>query len=128
MIVDALKAAEQTMKIAKQILDPAKYVYLTDNIMERIEMSEETGLEESQRIFDRIRKRDLYRCVDWGTFPYDSLARLKEAVTPDRIVRTAKELFRSGSDNRPGRSRSRGPSQDIVASLSAEDEIGRAHV
>ncbi|KAL5488449.1 hypothetical protein ACEPAI_6567 [Sanghuangporus weigelae] len=123
MIVDALKAAEPTIKIAKQILDPAKYVYLTDNIMERIEMSEEPSLVESRRILDRIHRRDLYRCVDWGTFRYDLLSRLKKLITSERIVRAAKELFHSDLDGKPGRSRSRGPSQDIVASLSVEDVI-----
>ncbi|KAL5530824.1 hypothetical protein ACEPAF_7082 [Sanghuangporus sanghuang] len=123
MIVDVLKAAEPTIKIAKQILDPAKYVYLTDNIMERVEMSEEPSLAESRRILERIRRRDLYRCVDWGTFRYDLLSRLKKLISPEQIVHAAKELFRFDLDGKPGRSRSRGPNQDIVASLSVEDVI-----
>lgn len=96
MIIDALKAAEPVMGIAKQILDPAKYVYLTDNIMERIEMMDDPALAESQRIFDRLRNRDLYKCVDWNTHPYENREDIKRNITPELIVKTAKELFRKG--------------------------------
>lgn len=41
MIIDALKLAEPKMKIAEQILDPKRYVHLTDDIMARIESSED---------------------------------------------------------------------------------------
>ena len=41
MIVDGLKAAEPFKKIAKQIKDPSRYVYLTDDIMPEIERSQE---------------------------------------------------------------------------------------
>jgi len=41
MIVDGLKAAEPYKKIAKQIKDPRRYVYLTDDIMPEIERSQE---------------------------------------------------------------------------------------
>ena len=37
MIVDALLAAEKKLKIAEQIRDPERYVYLTDDIMPQIE-------------------------------------------------------------------------------------------
>lgn len=37
MIVDALLAAEPHMKIADQIEDPQRYVYLTDDIKLRIQ-------------------------------------------------------------------------------------------
>ena len=40
MIVDALLLAEPHLKIADQIRDPKKFLYLTDDIMPRIEMSE----------------------------------------------------------------------------------------
>ena len=37
MVVDALIAAEPKMKIAEQIRDPERYVFLTDDVMPRIE-------------------------------------------------------------------------------------------
>ena len=40
MIVDALSSAEPFMKIADQIDIPKKFLYLTDDIMTRIESSE----------------------------------------------------------------------------------------
>lgn len=39
MIIDAILEAEPTMKIAEQVDKPEKYVYLTDDIMQRIEMT-----------------------------------------------------------------------------------------
>jgi hypothetical protein len=39
MIIDALLAAESYMKIADQVDDPNKYVFLTDDIMPTIEKS-----------------------------------------------------------------------------------------
>jgi hypothetical protein len=41
MIVDALMAAEDYLKIAERIHDPRKYVHLTDSIMDRIQESTE---------------------------------------------------------------------------------------
>lgn len=41
MIVDALLAAEPHLKIAEQIFDPKKFLYLTDDIVQRIESSED---------------------------------------------------------------------------------------
>ncbi|EJD00742.1 uncharacterized protein FOMMEDRAFT_125131 [Fomitiporia mediterranea MF3/22] len=120
MIVDALKAAEPSMKIAKHILDPVKYVYLTDNILERIEMSEDPSLEESRKIIERIRRRELYRCVDWGTFPYNALASLKETITPDHIVRSAKGLFNAV---RTGKNDYTAPSKHVVTGLSPEHVV-----
>ena len=40
MIIDALILAEPYLKIADQIRDPNKYLYLTDDVMPRIEMSD----------------------------------------------------------------------------------------
>lgn len=99
MLVDALRAAEPFMHIAEQIMDPGKYVYLTDNIMERIEMSEDPQLVPSRRILDRIRIRDIYKCVDWGTHPYDFRELLQREITSDRVVKSAQEWFRRTSRN-----------------------------
>lgn len=99
MLIDALKAAEPYMHIAKQIMDPGKYVFLTDNIMERVEMSDDPRLVESQKILDRIRNRELYKCVDWGTHPYDLLRLLGHEITPERIVESAQEWYKRNSEN-----------------------------
>ena len=40
MIIDALKAAEPKLRIAGQIKDPKRYVFLTDDIMARIESTD----------------------------------------------------------------------------------------
>lgn len=41
MLIDALLAAEPYMKIANQIEDPDRYLYLTDDIKTRIQMTSE---------------------------------------------------------------------------------------
>lgn len=41
MIVDALLAAEPHLNIARQIYDAKKFLYLTDDIVQRIESSED---------------------------------------------------------------------------------------
>jgi len=41
MIVDALLSADPYMKIVERIFDPKKYLHLTDDIMARIQSSEE---------------------------------------------------------------------------------------
>lgn len=41
MIIDALLSAEPYLKIAQQIHDPKRYVYLTDDIKTRIEATTE---------------------------------------------------------------------------------------
>ena len=39
------------------------YQKLTDGVLDHIMMSNETGLEKSQKIISRIHNRDLYKCV-----------------------------------------------------------------
>jgi hypothetical protein len=41
MVVDALLSAEPHMHIAEQVDKPEKYIHLCDNIIQRIEMSED---------------------------------------------------------------------------------------
>ena len=41
MIIDGLLAAEPHLDIARRVFDPKKYLYLTDDIMPRIEESTE---------------------------------------------------------------------------------------
>ena len=77
MINDALVAANDVIKI-KVEKDARKretvkmseawdcmsaYQKLTDGVLDHIMMSNETGLEKSQKIISRIHNRDLYKCV-----------------------------------------------------------------
>ncbi|KAA1479101.1 HD-domain/PDEase-like protein [Dentipellis sp. KUC8613] len=94
MIIDAMLAAEPYLKIAEQIEDPARYLYLDDSIMNFIERSEAPELEESRRIFGRIKNRDLYRCVDYGVFPWVHRQWVAADVTEQAIVAEAKRLDR----------------------------------
>ncbi|TFK53350.1 HD-domain/PDEase-like protein [Heliocybe sulcata] len=111
MIVDALLAAEPYMKIAEQIFNPAKYVCLTDDLMSRIEMSEEPELEEARAIFYRIRVRDLYTCVDFKNFEWAYLGLCREYITPQRIVEAAMKIAASRT------------ATDAISELSAKDVI-----
>ncbi|KII96196.1 hypothetical protein PLICRDRAFT_151364 [Plicaturopsis crispa FD-325 SS-3] len=90
MIIDGLLAAEPHMKIAEQVDKPDKYVFLTDDIMTRIEMSSDPELVTSQAIFERIRKRDLYKCVDYKVFPWTFRDLCRAEITPENIVAAAK--------------------------------------
>jgi deoxynucleoside triphosphate triphosphohydrolase SAMHD1 len=101
MIIDALLAAEPHMKIANQIDKPEKYVYLTDNIMPRIESTPDPELAESRAIFDRIRTRDLYKSVDFQFFEWDHRELCRTFITPKRIVEASKALFKEDEDMRP---------------------------
>ncbi|KAI0030397.1 hypothetical protein K488DRAFT_35067, partial [Vararia minispora EC-137] len=94
MLIDAVLAAEPTLKIAEQIKDPERYVHLTDNIKARIEWEDpnKEGIKDAQKILERIDRRDLYKCVDYKVFDYEDRDDLKELITPSAIVQTAKAL------------------------------------
>ncbi|TFY76765.1 hypothetical protein EWM64_g7247, partial [Hericium alpestre] len=96
MIIDAMLAAEPTLKIAEQIDDPKKYLHLTDCIMNIIEQSTDPALEDSRRIFARIKERDLYRCVDYHVFDWDHFEWLEKEITAEAIVAEAQNLGSSG--------------------------------
>ncbi|KAJ7775716.1 hypothetical protein DFH07DRAFT_901632 [Mycena maculata] len=99
MIVDALKLAEPIMKIAEQIDNPKKFLFLTDAIMSRIEESDDPRLEDAQAIFDRIAVRDLYKFVDGRVIEWERRDIFKEHITSARIVEEAKKIAREqGSD------------------------------
>lgn len=89
MLIDMLIKAEDVMKIAEQIYHPDQYMYLTDNLLERIEMSREPELAESRSIIKRIRRRDLYRCVDWTIVKWPQ-RHLIQNINAEQIVTAAK--------------------------------------
>ncbi|KAF7331095.1 HD-domain/PDEase-like protein [Mycena venus] len=92
MIVDALILAEPHMKITDQVDIPKKFLYLTDDLMPRIESSEEPELEGAREIFDRVRTRDLYRFVDQRVIELERSKTFRIHITPLRIVEEARRL------------------------------------
>lgn len=112
MVIDALLEAEPYLQIAEQVDKPEKYVYLTDEIMAKIESSTEpvryptslspSGLEafitpqelaKSRDIFERIHTRDLYRCVDYKVFSWEHRELCRAHITPERIAEAAQEVY-----------------------------------
>ncbi|KAH7914820.1 hypothetical protein BJ138DRAFT_1098348 [Hygrophoropsis aurantiaca] len=89
MLIDALLAADPIMKIAALVDNPDKYLYLTDNILTRIEMSTEEELQHSRDIIERVRCRDLYRLVDFKVFPWDQSKKCLDYITPECIFQAA---------------------------------------
>ncbi|KAJ6598378.1 hypothetical protein DFH09DRAFT_1131650 [Mycena vulgaris] len=92
MIVDALILAEPFMKIADQIEIPQKFLYLTDDIMPRIESSDDPNLAPAQALFDRVRTRDLYKFVDGRIVEWERRQVFRECITRERIVEEALKL------------------------------------
>ncbi|KAH9963277.1 hypothetical protein BC827DRAFT_1194617 [Russula dissimulans] len=90
MMVDAMLAAEPYLKIARHIDDPKRYLGLTDDIRTEIQRSQAPELLESQKLLERIQKRDLYRCVDYKVFDWEHRELLEEHITAAGIVAEAK--------------------------------------
>jgi HD superfamily phosphohydrolase len=61
-IVDAV--LDQCMKISESVDDPEKYLYLTDDILCRIERSRLPELEQARLILKKVRTRKLYKFAD----------------------------------------------------------------
>ncbi|KAG6331004.1 hypothetical protein ID866_8084 [Astraeus odoratus] len=98
MIIDALLAAEPYLKVANLVDKPDRYMFLTDNLLSKIEESTGPELEEARAIIERIRTRDLYRIVDYKVFPYEEKDMVKQRVTPAEIANAAKSGFLEGVD------------------------------
>ncbi|PPQ80277.1 hypothetical protein CVT26_008850 [Gymnopilus dilepis] len=125
MIIDGLLKAEPHLKIAERVLDPKKYLHLTDDIMPFIEASEDPQLAESRAIFDRIRTRQLYKCVDFKVIDWPMRHLFREHVTPTRIVEECKRILaensaRSTASSTPSTERSE------TESLGSEVEAGES--
>lgn len=93
MIIDALKAADPVLKISESIDSPEKYLKMDDTILNKIEYSNDPKLEESRKIIERIRKRELYKFVDEYLVP----ERLKEKFLKDEI--TKEKIVAHAHDN-----------------------------
>ena len=110
MIVDALLIADPYLRIAERIHFPDKYVYLTDDIMLRIEDTScpvsrsfyarslsyahlvTQELTEARELLDRIRTRDLYKLVDYKVFDWEYRELCEQHITPESVVSAAREL------------------------------------
>ncbi|KAF7354636.1 hypothetical protein MSAN_01377100 [Mycena sanguinolenta] len=92
MIVDALILAEPYLKIAEKVWQPKKFLYLTDDIMQRIESGDEPELAGARAIFDRVRLRDLYKFVDSQVVEWDKREAVRQFITRERIVDEARRL------------------------------------
>ncbi|KAF8868511.1 hypothetical protein CPB85DRAFT_925814 [Mucidula mucida] len=95
MIIDALLLAEPFLDIASRIHDPKRFIGLTDNLLHSIEYSTNYRLAPSQAIIRRIRKRDLYKAVDYKLVSWPDREQFQEQVTADRIVAEAVKLYPS---------------------------------
>jgi hypothetical protein len=115
MVVDALGAADPVLKLSQKIDDPDEYLHLTDSILETIENSKDPvslispldvplscllvphaqALAKSRQIIDRLRRRDLYRIVDFKAVPTPYRDAWASLLTVENIVAEANLL---GSD------------------------------
>lgn len=91
MIIDGLLAADPHVKIAERVFQKEKYLYLTDNIMNIIEASDDEELAPARAIFERIRNRDLYKMVDFKSIPWRDRMLFKEYITPQTILEATKK-------------------------------------
>ncbi|KAI6119258.1 hypothetical protein EDD17DRAFT_1482744 [Pisolithus thermaeus] len=98
MVTDALLAAEPYLKLASLVDKPDRYVFLTDNLLNKIQESTEKELEPARAIIERIHTRDLYRLVDYKVFLHADLDMVRQNVTPARIVEVAKSGSLEGVD------------------------------
>lgn len=97
MVVDALLAADPIMRISEQVDDPARYVFLTDAILEDIERSTDEALAPARDIVYRLRTRLLYKCVDvLHLHPHEEM-QLKDIVTAQAIALEANRVRASSS-------------------------------
>ncbi|KAF8905721.1 hypothetical protein CPB84DRAFT_1745279 [Gymnopilus junonius] len=94
MIIDALLLADPYLKIAERVLDAKKYLHLTDDIMSFIEASEDPELASARAIFDRIRTRQLYKCVDFKVIDWPMRHLFREHVTPKRVVEECNRILK----------------------------------
>ncbi|KAF8318219.1 hypothetical protein DL93DRAFT_2095395 [Clavulina sp. PMI_390] len=89
MVVDALIEADRVLKFSEMIDNPDDYVNLTDDILLQIERSKDPELEKARKILERLRKRRLYRVVDFKVVPSAYRDAWENRLTADSIVEEA---------------------------------------
>ncbi|KAJ7136411.1 hypothetical protein C8R43DRAFT_1020694 [Mycena crocata] len=92
MLVDAWKAADPVMNYADRMADPAKFLHLTDDIVQEIERSVDPRLAQARSILHRLRVRDLYAMAGKAHLPWEHRKVVKERITADVVVQAAVNL------------------------------------
>uniref|UniRef100_A0A8H8CEV3 HD domain-containing protein n=1 Tax=Psilocybe cubensis TaxID=181762 RepID=A0A8H8CEV3_PSICU len=122
MIIDALLLANEVLHFAEDVFNAERYIYLTDEIMSRIEASTDERLKDAQAIFLRIRRRELYRNVDFKVIEWHMRDVFKKHVTAERIVEAARKLVLDQSiSGAPGLERS--DSSSTISSLEEAEAL-----
>lgn len=85
MVVDALLKANNPLRIASRVHNPAEYWKLDDTIIKTIETSESPELKESRDLILRIRRRDLYQFCNEFAVPKDMMDHFKDITAQDII-------------------------------------------
>ncbi|OJA21338.1 hypothetical protein AZE42_07115 [Rhizopogon vesiculosus] len=111
MVIDVLLIAQKYMKFAEYIDIPEKYLHLTDDLLNRINMTESKELAPARKIISRIQKRDLYRRIDHKIIDWDLKGVCQAHITPESIVHAAKHADLPGVD------------QGVVAELTVDHVI-----
>ncbi|KAK9918697.1 hypothetical protein WJX75_006087 [Coccomyxa subellipsoidea] len=118
MIVDALLAAEPTLRLAERTEDPREFVRLDDSIIKVIENwgvarpgfgalamdadeDGETSITNAQAILQRLRRRDLYKFVDEFIVPREELDAdsWKEPSAQDIVSHSSDSSVKLDPDN-----------------------------
>ncbi|POG63503.1 uncharacterized protein OCT59_023760 [Rhizophagus irregularis] len=88
MIIDALEAADEVLKISHSINNAKDYLKMDDTILNRIVCDNNPNLKKSKKIIKRIRKRKLYKFVDGYLVPKELKEQFKRnKVTEKKIVK-----------------------------------------
>ncbi|KAJ8584183.1 HD-domain/PDEase-like protein [Rhizopogon salebrosus TDB-379] len=111
MLVDVLLIAQKHMKFADYIDIPRKYLHLTDDLLNRIDMTESKELAPARKIIHRIQTRDLYRRIDHKIIDWDLKGVYQAHITPESIVHAARTADLPGIE------------QDLVSELTADHII-----
>ncbi|CAB5191198.1 unnamed protein product [Rhizophagus irregularis] len=88
MIIDALEAADEVLKISHSINNAKDFLKMDDTILNRIVCDNNPNLKKSKKIIKRIRKRKLYKFVDGYLVPKELKEEFeRNKVTEKKIVK-----------------------------------------
>lgn len=114
MVVDALLAANPILDISGRIFNPEQYLYLTDSVLEEIERSTDPRLTPAREIILRIRRRDLYRCVDYLHVGVSDKAALEKVLTEQKVAREANAIRLDIEGSKDGESAREVRDSDVI--------------
>ena len=89
-------AAEEFLQISSKVDDPESFLELTDTILHNIEFSKNPELQRSRDIIMRIRRRDLYKCIDCVVIP-DNNPTLAALCQPGSLSEEDIALYSEGA-------------------------------